>query len=111
MKQSVRKSIYRDYIAVDFVNENGIIQSTPFYITPKVNIEVHFGRPQSERCENPFEYDEWFERYLFKMENGKLLVNWLNGPMFGRGDFTEVKPNELTDWRLQFASKIKTIIK
>ncbi len=33
MKRQLRVSGLKDYIAVDVVNEKGIIQSTPFYLT------------------------------------------------------------------------------
>lgn len=106
MKQVVRNSHYKDYIALDFVNEDNTIANTPFYISNKQNIEVHWATPSNERPDNPSEYDDWFERYMFKMEDGKLSVAWLNGPCFGEPDFTEVKPNELIDWRFQYARKI-----
>lgn len=108
MKQSVRKSGYGDYIALDFLTENGNIKSTPFYITNGQQIEVHWSTPSSERCENPQSYDDFHDKYIFKMEDGNLSVRWLNGPCSHMEQFTRVEAEELIDWRFQFAHKILT---
>ncbi len=105
LKQSVRKSGYGDYIALDFIDETGKIISTPFYISNGKSVEVHWGWPSSERAINPVTYDEWYERYLFKMKKGILTCAWLNGPC-PTPTFTKVNPEDLVDWKFKFAHKI-----
>ncbi len=39
------------------------------------------------------------------MEKGELTVAWLNGPCF-KPTFTKLKPEDLIDWRFQYAHKI-----
>lgn len=104
--QQVRKSGYGDYIALDFLTINGDIKCTPFYIKNNQQIEVHWMRPSSERCERPISYDDFNDKYLFKMENGKLLVRWINGPCSHMEQFTEVVAHDLIDWNFQHARKI-----
>ena len=106
MTQSIRNSSYGDYIAVDLVGEDGNILSTPFYIKNKKEIEVWWAWPSSERTAYPVTTDDWYEKYLFKYENKKLFVKWLNGPCFGNSTFTEVIPEDLPDWNFQYARKI-----
>ena len=105
MKQNVRISGYGDYIALDFIKEDKTIEKTPFYISNGKEVEVHWATPSNERSEHPTTYDEWYERYLFKMEKGELTVAWLNGPCF-KPTFTKLKPEDLIDWRFQYAHKI-----
>lgn len=106
MEQAVRVSGYGDYIALDFLTTTGSIKSTPFYIKNGYQVEVHWGTPQSERCQNPRSYDDFHDKYLFKMEGGKLSVRWLNGPCSNMEQSTEVDPNDLIDWQFQYANKI-----
>lgn len=106
MKQEVRRSGYGDYIALDFMDEDGRITATPFYITDGKSVEVHWGTPSSEQPVNPLTYDDFHDIFLFKMVNGELLVRWLNGPCAHMKVFTKVEPQELVEWRFQYAHKI-----
>lgn len=105
LEQKVRVSGYNDYIALDFVNEDGVIEKTPFYISNGKEIEAHWSIPSNERVDYPNTYDEWFDRYLFKMKDGQLTVAWLSG-FYSTPQFTNVKPIDLIDWRFQFCHKI-----
>lgn len=106
MENSVRHSSYGDYIAVDLINEGGKITSTPFYIKEGKTVEVWWSRPSAEQCDYPVTSDDWYDKYDFKMQNGKLFVRWKNGPCFGKGTFRELMPLELSDWKFQYARKI-----
>ncbi len=108
--QAVRVSGYKDYIALDFLEGNKIT-STPFYISNGQQIECHWSRPSSERCENPIDYDDYNDKYLFKMEGGELFVRWLNGPCWHMESWSKVNPYELVDWKFQYVRKIKAAIK
>lgn len=103
MEQFVRVSGYNDYIALDFADAAGKIESTPFYIKEGGVVEVHWMRPSNERCENPTDYDDFNDKYLFKMEGGKLSVRWLNGPCSHMENFTRLEPIELIEWRFEYA--------
>lgn len=111
MQQSLRISGYCDYIALDFTDKKGNIEKTLFYIRNGRSVEVHWPTPSSERMQHARTYDEFNDKYLFKMVEGKLFVRWLNGPCWFMETFTEVDPQELTDWRFQFATKIIEIPK
>lgn len=106
-KQVVRKSGFNDYIALDFLDKDGKIIATPFYIKEGGSVEVHWGRPSSERCGNQTRYEDFWDRYEFKMKDGKLKVAWLNGPCF-EPKYSELNPNELIDWQFQYSGKIIT---
>lgn len=104
MRQSVRHSAYNDYIALDFLDDKDNIQSTPFYISNDKEVEVHWIASSNEQSDH--RQDDWRERYLFKMEDGKLYCKWLNGPQADRDAFSEVVPKELVGWKFEFAHKI-----
>lgn len=106
MIQKLRISSYKDYIAIDFTNEDGLIKNTPFYIGKNKKVEVHWAIPSNERTDYPTTYDEWWERYMFKFDGEKLECKWLNGPKGNQSTYSEVKLEELIDWRFQYAHKI-----
>lgn len=105
-KPVVRISSYGDYIALDFVKKSGQIESTPFYISNGKSVECHWARPSGERCDNPNAYDDWVERWQFKMEKGKLFCKWLNGPCSHMDLFDELNPRELAEWRFEYVMKV-----
>lgn len=108
MKQVVRRSPNGDTIYLDFLDDDNKIISTPFYISNGQSIEVHWGTPSNERCDNPMEYDDFFDRFLFKMENGDLYSEWLNGPSWISKKFSRVTGDDLIEWGFQYARKIIT---
>lgn len=105
MKQTVRISGFGDYIALDFISDNNEKIETPFYIKNNKTVEVHWARPSDERPSNPIDYDDFYEKYVFKMENGLLSVAWLNGPC-PIPTYNKLEPTDLVDWRFQYAYKI-----
>lgn len=105
MEAKVRISGYNDYIAVDMVDEQGVIHATPFYIANGRTVEVHFATPSSERAPDAVTYDEWYERWAFKMQGGELTCAWLNGPC-PVPSYSKVNPTELPDWKFQNAHVI-----
>jgi len=111
MKQILRKSGFGDYIAVDFVDSYGNILKTPFYISNGREVEVHWGRPSNERCENPINYDDFVDKYLFRMINGELFVRWLNGPCSHMEQFDKLEAANLLDWKFQYAHKVCPAVK
>ena len=103
--QKVRVSSYKDYIALDIMDKEQKILATPFYIKNGTEVEVHWAKPSNERPDNPCGLDDWYDRYMFRMKEGKLFTAWLNGPCF-TPNYTEESPQDLIGWRFQFARRV-----
>lgn len=95
----IRTSHYKDYVAVDVVEDNKVL-ATPIYITPKTPVEIHTGKPSSERCDYPYLYDDFNDKWLITMnKEGQLYLKWLNGIRGEVGQETKISPSDLLDFK------------
>lgn len=107
----LRKSQFGDYIAVDLIDEETKLIKTIFYIQNNRMVEVHWAIPSNERVDYPVVYDEWWDRFMLKMEGGKLFCKWLNSSFLNEPKFYIVPDDQIVDFRFQYAHKILEPIK
>lgn len=106
-KPVLRDSSYGDYVAVDMVDERGLIVSTPFYIKEGQIIEAHWPKPSNEQPKNPIHYDDFNDVFQFLMEDGYILSKWANSGL--NSVFEMMDKKDLLTWEFHKARKIKVI--
>src|SRR3990172_6118819 len=94
----VRVSGYKDYIAMDILNKSGKILATPIYMNNGHVLEIHTGRPSSERCDFPYDYDDFNDKWQIEMKDGELFLTWLNGPCH-KPTAMKMNPHDLFDFK------------
>ena len=97
-KLKLRISGYKDYIAIDEVDKDGNILTTPLYIKNGQQLELHTPIPSSEQIEFAKTYEDFHDKWLLKMEKGELFMKWIDGPCFGTSPFSKILPQELLEW-------------
>lgn len=106
-KPVLRDSSYGDYVAVDMVDERGLIVSTPFYIKEGQTIEAHWPKPQSEQPKNPVHYDDFHDVFQFMMQDGNILSKWANSGL--NSVFEIMDKKDLETWDFHKTTKFKVI--
>ena len=106
-KPVLRDSSYGDYVAVDMVDERGLIVSTPFYIKEGQTIEAHWPKPSNEQPKNPVHYDDFNDVFQFMMQDGNILSKWANSGL--NSVFEIMDKKDLETWDFHKARKIKVV--